>query len=389
MRGECHFELGELDKAVGDLTKAIELQPDNSVSYNKRGDTYLKQKQWEKALSDHVQTIMARKYARGSLNLFTYPDTGQWDEVLEKYTMAVNSEPNNYQHLKRRGIAYGLLGRWTQAEEDFTRAISLNPEAVELYQKRGYVYMRAGGKWAEMAADYSKAIELVPQSTWYWHERGFANGWLGKWEEMAADYTKVISLHPYGWGGWERRSVAYAKLGQYEKAIADYRKAVEVAMESTREFPKEPEYPSSRLASCANRLAWGLVTSPDVSRRDAATAVELAEKAVQAKAEESTYWNTLGAAYYRAGRFEDAIRALRKSIELGTSRHRGTDLFFIAMAEFQLGMKEEARESYNEAVEWRGRHKPGDEELERLGAEAAELLGIAEEAGEEELEIER
>jgi tetratricopeptide (TPR) repeat protein len=211
---------------------------------------------------------------------------------------------------------------------------------------------------------------------------------LKKWKEAVRDYSKVISLKPYGWGGWNRRSIAYAELGQYEKAIADYRKAVEIVMEGARESPKGSEYPFSRLASCANRLAWGLVTSPAVSRRDAATAVELAEKAVSTKAEESTYWNTLGAAYYRAGRFEDSIRALRKSIELGTSRYRGTDLFFMAMAEFQLDMKEEARESYNEAVEWRRRHKPDDEELERFGAEAAELLGIAEEAVEKEEETE-
>ena len=43
-----------------------------------------------------------------------------------------------------------------------------------------------------------------------------------------------------------------------------------------------------------------------------------------------------------------------------------------------LGEKEEARQSYDQAVEWMEKNRPEDEELLRFRAEAAELLGIGE-----------
>ncbi len=48
------------------------------------------------------------------------------------------------------------------------------------------------------------------------------------------------------------------------------------------------------------------------------------------------------------------------------------------MAQWQLNNKDEARTWFDKAVEWTEKNKPGDEELLRFRAEAAELLRIAE-----------
>jgi hypothetical protein len=50
--------------------------------------------------------------------------------------------------------------------------------------------------------------------------------------------------------------------------------------------------------------------------------------------------------------------------------------FFLAMAHWQLGHKEEARKWYDRAVEWMQKNKPNDEALHRFRAEAAMLLGM-------------
>lgn len=52
------------------------------------------------------------------------------------------------------------------------------------------------------------------------------------------------------------------------------------------------------------------------------------------------------------------------------------DWFFLAMAHWKMGQKEEARTSNDQAVQWMENHRPNDEELRRFRAEAAELLGI-------------
>jgi Flp pilus assembly protein TadD len=101
--------------------------------------------------------------------------------------------------------------------------------------------------------------------------------------------------------------------------------------------------------------------------------VELVKKAVELNPREGSYWRTLGVAHYRAGDWKDALAALEKSMEL----HCGGDSFdwfFLAMAQWQLGNKDKAREWYDKAVDWMEKNQPIHEELRRFRAEVEELM---------------
>ena len=54
----------------------------------------------------------------------------------------------------------------------------------------------------------------------------------------------------------------------------------------------------------------------------------------------------------------------------------GTDWFFLAMAHWHLGDKDQAREWYDRAVQWMEKNKRQDEDLRQFRAEAAELLEV-------------
>ena len=55
------------------------------------------------------------------------------------------------------------------------------------------------------------------------------------------------------------------------------------------------------------------------------------------------YLNTLGAALYRAGRFDEAIRRLEEAIRLRGGDGLPQDWAFLAMAHHRLGHRDEAR----------------------------------------------
>ena len=57
-------------------------------------------------------------------------------------------------------------------------------------------------------------------------------------------------------------------------------------------------------------------------------------------ANNGAFWNTLGVANYRAGQWKAAVEALEKSLQL--QRDNAWDLFFLAMAHWQLGDREAA-----------------------------------------------
>jgi tetratricopeptide (TPR) repeat protein len=164
---------------------------------------------------------------------------------------------------------------------------------------------------------------------------------------LIRSYLKLVSLL------WE--------LGLQSEAAEALRKALEV----------DPENPAVN-----NELAWLLATSPELGLRDPALAVRLAQKAVDAQPKSGNYWNTLGAADYRHGDLKAAIDALETSMSLRDGGD-SLDWFFLAMAHWRQGNRDEARTWFDRAVQWMGKHKPHDEELRRFRAEAEAMLDEA------------
>ena len=124
-----------------------------------------------------------------------------------------------------------------------------------------------------------------------------------------------------------------------------------------------------------HRWAWFLVSCPQVELRDPGRALEMAEKAVQGAPNVGRYRQTLGAAHYRAGNWQEALNALHEANQLQPATNWAT-WFLLAMTYWQLGEKETARMWYEKAVHWQNRHPRQSRELRRLVAEAAELLGV-------------
>jgi len=132
-----------------------------------------------------------------------------------------------------------------------------------------------------------------------------------------------------------------------------------------------------RLAEACNMLAWSLCTCADPQLRHPQQAVELAKRAIElaTQGQVGDYWNTLGTAHYRAGVWQCAVAALEESRK-ARSGGDSDDFFFLAMAHWQLGDKDKAREWYDKAVQWMEKNKPNDEELRGFREEAAKLLGV-------------
>jgi tetratricopeptide (TPR) repeat protein len=96
---------------------------------------------------------------------------------------------------------------------------------------------------------------------------------------------------------------------------------------------------------------------------------------VKAQPNDGLMINTLGVAYYRLGKFAEAIRTLERSIEV-----RGfnpEDGFFLAMAHARLGRHDQAREVYFRADQsLRDQHVSMDREPFRFREEAATVLEV-------------
>jgi Flp pilus assembly protein TadD len=102
----------------------------------------------------------------------------------------------------------------------------------------------------------------------------------------------------------------------------------------------------------------------------------MASKALQLDPQEGESNANLGMAHYRAGDWKAALAPLKKGLELRSDAEEDGGRFYLAMIQWQLGDKDQARKAYTQAVEWMDKNHADYPHLRCLRAEAAELLGV-------------
>jgi tetratricopeptide (TPR) repeat protein len=195
-----------------------------------------------------------------------------------------------------------------------------------------------------------------------------------------------------------QRAESLARNGQWKLAAAAFGKFVE----------QEPDNPALRFPHIRSLLAagdsagvrhacddllkrfgthlepglvWSCVLTPDAVG-DHEALVRLAEPALashpEVGRERSDVVNTLGAAMYRAGRFEEAVRRLDESIETRGDGGDPRGFAFLVMAHHRLGHHDEARRWLDKLVAYQPREGPDfswdDVEIRILRREAESLI---------------
>jgi WD40 repeat protein len=126
-------------------------------------------------------------------------------------------------------------------------------------------------------------------------------------------------------------------------------------------------------------LAWCLALGPE-SLRDPGRAVRLARRAVEAarrgSPEQAAAFSTLEIAYYRAGRYDRAIRSLLDRTHAEGSPMGPFEWYFGAMAYARTGQRQKALAAYHRGVKWSGPSSTPEwiADLERFRVEAEAVL---------------
>jgi len=154
---------------------------------------------------------------------------------------------------------------------------------------------------------------------------------LGQWQQAEMDFSKAIELSP-DWDSWQRRGQLYAELGQWDKAATDLSQALKVAPDFTTSYYLALVYlamedQASYRKTCATILeraaqkpdansafwtAWTCVLAPDAGA-DASRVIQLAGQAVASDPKRADFLAAHGAALYRAGRYDEAVKRLAES----------------------------------------------------------------------------
>jgi TonB family protein len=126
-----YFAFKDYDRAIADFTTALGLNPNDRMTYFRRGNAYKAKKMFDQALADYEKSLqLAEKDAHRSVALGeiaeVYVEQDKPDEALTKINEAISLNPNDYWNYRTRAKAYRKLGKNDLAEDDEQKADSLD-----------------------------------------------------------------------------------------------------------------------------------------------------------------------------------------------------------------------------------------------------------------------
>lgn len=159
--GNTKLKLRQYEAAITDFNLAVKLNSDSAINYLRRGQCYMGLGKFDKALADFVKASEVEPkradcfYFKG-LVLYSME---KHQEAFDELSVAIKMNPNYYDAYLYRGYSCEGLGQFKSAQYDYTQAIRIKPNEGLAYYRSGLMKQEMNDKKGA-CADFKKAAEL-------------------------------------------------------------------------------------------------------------------------------------------------------------------------------------------------------------------------------------
>lgn len=217
-----------------------------------------------------------------------------WRDTLEK-------NPDAFIANNNLGGILLLRGELETATGFFERALRSKPDYAEGFDNLGLIRHRQG-RLDEAVSYFREALRRDPELPTAHSNLGIVLVQQGNTSEALDHFREAVRLRPSFAKAHQNLGLTLEKLGRTLEAVGEYR-------ETLRWTPAAPDV--------GKRLAWILATDPDPRVRNGGEAIRLAQAAsASAGDKDPQALDVLAAAYAEAGRFDDAVRAAERALDL-------------------------------------------------------------------------
>ncbi len=276
---EVHFSLGSVytqtgknAEAVGEIQRALQLEPNSDDGYVRLGRAYLA--------------------------------TGRTDAALAALKKAVELNPYYWYNHDQLGKAYYKTGRNADALTEFKRVAELDPRNASVHNAMGIIYFRQS-LWRKSIPEFQKVIALRPTSDAYTN-LGTAYFFIGRYSEAIPIFEKAVEIDPNKVLLIGNLADAYRQAGQREKAQAAYDRAIERGYEQLEVNPRD--------AATLGNLALYYARKGGAAK---ALAVIAQARSIDGADNQLMYDEAVVDAL--AGHTQDALAALKRALDNGYS----------------------------------------------------------------------
>ncbi len=392
-QGLKEYQKGNYDLAIKNFNKAIELNPNNAISYHNRGLAYFKtgskytpegRASLENAISDLGRAIELKPdyveayYHRGLAHIefihfydspFTQTQNERFDKALNDFNKALELDGTFYLAYAGMGNAHDRYGKFNEAVEWHNKALDNENKILQkwgnealsaIYYSRGRAHQRVENPQA--IQDYETSLKYDPNlDTTLGHLASIYVS-TGKYDDALELYDRSVRLKEkkaelglWDFHTWDGRGQCYYKLGEYDKAIQDLNKAIEVGHRpilpgylylgktylAMGDDSKAGEYFEKVTGICTNTLGK----------------IDKGEHVWVYPSEDYALYNIRGLAYVELEEYDKAISDFEKAIELGPKEFPRGHAYYPVEGRKNIGIvysrmrdKEKSEQFYQEAL---------------------------------------
>jgi tetratricopeptide (TPR) repeat protein/membrane associated rhomboid family serine protease len=300
-RAYAMAEQGDLEGAIADYDRVIQLDPKLAEAYISRADAKYRNGDLDGAMADYDQAIQIN------------------GKLAEAYCKRANTK-------NRQGDPDGAMA-------DCDQAIQLNPQLALAYGVRAAVQL-SKGNLDRAIADYSQAIQFDPQLAEFYSSRGTAKAVKGDLDGAIADCDRALQLNP-------KLTVAHSMLG-FAKARKDARDGAIAVSGSTT-----PPGATVQLSGSPPAPLAFLTPSP-VIIATLSKPIPIPTATPGIGFNEAQYYDDRGFRHYQEKKYEEAMNDYNEAIRLDPYYARAYNRR--GLIYYHQKNYEKAINDYNEAI---------------------------------------
>lgn len=220
LRGLAKYSLDDLQGAIFDFDKTLEIHPMYVRALQYRAICYDKQDDSKKALDDLNRANQLDPFDADVLFTrgITYLHLGDYAKAIADYDMVLSIEKDDALAYVNRGVAKSHLKQYQSALDDLDKAVALDFLNPEVFYHRGLVRMQCDS-FAQALDDLNEAIRLDERNPLFYFNRAVAETNLHDTIAALRDYAMVNQLDERNALTYFNRGILYASQKNYADAL--------------------------------------------------------------------------------------------------------------------------------------------------------------------------
>ena len=262
VRSRLYKILGEDEKALTDLSKSVELQPENTDFLEERAQIYFEREEYELSNKDYKKIS---ELDEGSV--MGYMGVGRnamkqkrYDDALKQFDYVVKMASDYASGYSFRAEAYIKKGEYNKAADDIVVALDIDND-----NKAFYLLSEIADSAKMVMEAKLKAKGLKDKNSPKWQlYLGIVNEEVENYEKAIEYYKKAMELYPASYYAY-RIYVCYEAMGDYPHALEHIDYAIEMDSTDARDIQMRAEllFHMGRFEECMQTIDKFIDEAPD------------------------------------------------------------------------------------------------------------------------------